>query len=284
MRRFVLIFIASFTMVVLPISCGPPSQYKADESKRCVPHSLTLDKISNRYAVIAWNPGCPGTRILRGYNIYLSPVPLTEQHPRYELPQSIKPFNREIYPGDTVGDPNRETYECEDISNATVYYAHVRTVYNDNSLSLPTNEIEVVSYAQGEIELAVSYSGKQDGFSFEKNNYCGTDDIENDIYFYSKDGKDYLCSPLRLGPVNRPTKIYPAGEGSTLGNISDIRPSGDPLEKVELRKGGIYIIITEEDYPVKLRAAEITGSGDDRKIRFEYIYKPPVKRQGGISS
>jgi hypothetical protein len=284
MKFYSLIIGTLITLTLLPISCGPPSKIDFDESRRCIPHSLTLDTATSRFARIAWNPGCPGTRVMRGFNIYLSPVPLADKYPGRDLPESIPPFNDKTYPGDTIGDPNRETYACEEIENATVYYAHVRAIYNDNSLSEPTNEIEVIAYPQGEIDLGVSFSGDNDGFSFAGDSYCRTDDLENDVYFYHKDGKDYLCSPSRLGPVNRTTRIYIDGESTSLGEVSEISPRGEYAERVELRLHGIYILTTEEGYPAKLWVKEITGTGDQRRIICEYLFRPPVKRPEDVSS
>jgi hypothetical protein len=273
-----------FAIVILLASCGPPTPIDIDESKRCLPRNLVLDTTANNYALIAWDPGCPGTRIMRGFNIYLSPVKLAEKYPGAEMPESIEPFNPEIYPGDTRGNPNHETFECKEIENATAYYAHVRAVYNDNTLSRPTNEIEIIVYPQGKLDLGVSYSMKNDGFSFEKNDYCGTDDIENDIYFYHLDGKDFLCSTARIGPVNRKTEIYIGEQDMTLENLSEITANDSPSEKVELQPDGVYLIITEDGYPARLRLIEITGTENDRVAKFEYRYRPPVKRHQELSS
>jgi len=284
MKKTGICIFAYCIVTMLLISCGPPTQMDTGESKRCLPRSLSLEKTANNYALIAWDPGCSGTRIMRGFNIYLSSTPLVKKYPGAELPSSIEPFNVEIYPGDTVGDPDRETYECEDIENAVIYYAHVRAVYNDNSLSAPTNEIEIISYPQGEFSLAVSYSGSNDGFSFFQNSHCRTNDIENDLYFYHKDGVDYLCSPARLGPVNRSTKIYPGRKDSSLDDLLSAVDKKQPVEKAELRLNDVFLIITEDGYPARLQVTDINGNGEDRVVKFEYIYRPPVKSGGKLSS
>ena len=277
----IFVFVA---VLILPVSCGPPTQIDAGESKRCLPRNLSLEKTANNYALIAWDPGCPGARIMRGFNIYLSPAPLTEKYPGPDLPSSIRPFNIDLYPGDTTGDPHRETYECENIENAIIYYAHVRAVYNDNSLSAPTNEIEIVSYPQGEFELAVFYSGSDDGFSFAQNRNCRTNAIENDLYFYHKDGVDYLCSPSRLGPVNRSTKIYPGRGGVSLDDLPAAIGGSQPVEKTEIRLNDVFLIITEDGFPARLQVIKADGRGENRVITFEYIYWPPVKGVSRLSS
>jgi hypothetical protein len=279
-----LIPILILSLIFVLVSCGPPTAVDISESKPCLPRDLMLEKTANNYALIAWDPGCPGTRIMRGFNIYLSPVPLAKKYPGSELPATIEPFNQEIYPGDTLGNPNRETFECQDIENARAYYAHVRAVYSDNTLSPPTNEIEIITYPQGTIKLGVSYSGNDDGFSFAKSSYCGTDDLENDLYFYHLDGQDFLCSPARIGPVNRKTQIYVGRQDMTIKDIQELVADNKPSEKVQLRRNGVYFLITEDGYPARLRLIDIKGTENDRTAVFEYRYRPPVKTPRGLSS
>ncbi|MFH1701622.1 MAG: hypothetical protein ABIE07_13670 [Candidatus Zixiibacteriota bacterium] len=183
------------TISSLLMACGPKTGSDLGEGKLCNPHSLEIDSVGSHYLRIAWNTGCPGFRIMRGFNIYLSPAPLAGQYSGYDLPQSIKPYNNEAYPGDPEGNEKHETFEFRELPLAEKYYIHVRVINSDGTLSLPSNEIEIVQMPQGVISLGISYSGNNDGFSFENDAYCGTDDVENDLYFYSKDGTDYLCSP-----------------------------------------------------------------------------------------
>jgi len=236
-----------------------------------------LDSTATSYALIAWNPGCPGVRILRGFNIYVTEKPVAASYPGSEIPSQFQPYNREVYPGDTLGNPERESYAIEGIDNATRYYVHVRDVYTDGSQSPPSNEIPLVVYAQGQFSLTPSYSGDHDGFDFKTGKYCRTDDMNNDIYFYSKDGEDFLCSPARLGPVNRDTRIFAAGTGAPPEDWATMKPNDDFDERVRLQEGGVYILNTADGYPVKLEVLAMTGNGDKRQISFDYIYKPPVK-------
>jgi len=245
--------------------------------ERCIPSSLIVDSTASSYALIAWNPGCPGLRILRGFNVYVSPVPLAADYPGSDLSPDFRPYNRDIYPGDTLGNPKRESYAIEDLENARQYYVHVRDVYIDGTLSPPSNEIPLVVYSQGQFTLMPSFTGDHDGFDFAAGEYCRTDALNNDIYFYSKDGADYLCSPARLGPVNRETEIFSAGTGVAPENWMEMNPDDEFTERVRLQEGGVYILITADGYPVKLNVLSMTGNGDERQITFDYIYKPPVK-------
>lgn len=261
------------------VSCGPPKTVtvappveQTVQPRPCLPHDLTLDSTATRYALLAWNPGCPQERAMRGFNIYVSAAPLVPRYPDTVLPESVQPFNHEIFPGDTLGNPDRETFALENIPNATRQYVHVRVVNSTGGLSLPSNEIEVVCYQQGTIELAASFSGAHDGYSFRKDLFCRTDDLENDIYFYSKDGNDYLCSPSRLGPVNRTSKLYPAGEGKSPAQLG--RPSGQPAERVRINSGRNIILETADGDIVGIRVKRIDDSEKNAKVVFDYLLRP----------
>lgn len=249
----------------------PPAQMTV-QPRPCVPHSLTLDSTATRYALIAWNPGCPQERVMRGFNVYVSRTPLVSQYPDTILPGSIRPFNGEVYPGDTLGNPNRETFALENIPNAVRQYVHVRVVNADDGLSLPSNEIEVVCYQQRTVELAASFSGAHDGYSFRKDTYCRTDDLDNDLYFYSKDGENFLCSPSRLGPVNRTTRLYAAGEGKSPAQLG--APSGESAERVPIRPGHNIILETADGDMVGIRIRRIDTAEGNAKIVFDYLLRP----------
>ena len=271
-----LYFAILITVLASLISCRGGSQNGLDESRLCIPVDLEIDSVRGQYAKVAWNPGCPGERLFIGFNLYLSRIPLAKSYPGRNLPKEIKPYNHEIYPGDTEGNSRRETFEFEEIESATRYFAHARIVYSDESLSLPSNEIELICYPQGELELAVSYSGGNDGYSFVNDRLCRTDDLENDIYYYTKGGKDYLCSASKLGAINRNNRLYHTQKDGGEADLQNLKKSGDALEKIEVNPGDDLVLITEENHFVGLRVKRFSGSGDDRKIIIEYFYKPPV--------
>jgi hypothetical protein len=271
--------------ITVVVSCGPPKSVTiplppsqpTEEPQPCIPRNLTLDSTSSKYALIAWDPGCPQERIMRGFNIYVSTSPLATRFPDTLLPSSIQPFNKDIYPGDTLGNPKRETYALENIPNAVRQYVHVRVVYTDGSLSLPSNEIEVICYQQGRVELEASFSGAQDGFNFRKGGYCRADDLDNDVYFYSKDGDNFLCSPSRLGQVNRVSELFPAGEGHPPDSLG--RPTGQPRDRLQMRPDQNLIIETADGDIVGIRIWKTDTTGAAPKLAFEYLLRP-----GAVSS
>ena len=276
--RYLFSVIVGIIGAIVSFSCAPPPSppppvETIPQETRCIPFNLQPDSVGNHYVRIAWNPGCPGLRILRGFNVYLSETPLTKKHPGTDLPASIIPFNKIPYPGDTLGNPERESFELKEIENLKTFYIHVRVIYTDESLSAPTNEIQVIVYPQGEFTLTESFTGEHDGFDFAAGDYCRTDDLRNDIYVYSKDGVDYLCSPSRLSAVNRKTNIYDAGESRLLGPDVDLHPSGSAQERVSLHPGALYQLTTQDGATVALRVKNIEGTDRQRIVTFEYIYK-----------
>jgi len=268
----------------LLLSCSPKPMIELKPEKieiaPCLPQDLVIDSTAGDFARMEWNPGCPEIRVLRGFNIYLSRVPLVSQYPGRDLSPSIKPFNEEVYPGDTLGNPDLETFDLRGIENATAYYVHVRAVYTDMTLSPPTNEVELVVYLQGEFALMPSFTGEHDGFNIAKSRYCRADDLDNDVYFFHKDGRDYLCSPSRLGPVNRATTMYSFNEDDPPEDWWRIPPDAVPSDKVALAPRRVFVIVTADGHPARLKIVRTEGAGDSRSLTFEYIYRPAVRSQG----
>ncbi len=279
MKKIIHVCLTLLSLAFFLTACGPSRKAAVDETQLCIPQGLTVDSTGNAYLRIQWNMACPGSRVMRGFNIYLSDSPVTDEFPGRQRPD-IKPYNNDLYPGDTLGRPTIESFVFENIPTAQVHYIHVRTVYNDGSVSIPTNELEVIVYPQGTLELGVSYSGDHDGYSFAENSYVNTDALSNDIYYYNRDGADYLCSASRISAINRNTKLYSAGNGTDIGSVENIVPVGNPDERLDIHTGDIIVAITEEGYPAKLRVAGFDGSGEDRIVKLEFFYKPPVRQPG----
>jgi hypothetical protein len=269
-------------MVLAGLSCAPRTvqvepKPPAVTPEPCLPGNLSLLATLDRSARIAWDLDCPGIRIMQGFNIYVSRTPLVERYPGRDLPDSIRPYNPLVYPGDTAGNPDHESYEIKGIENAVRYFVHVRVIHSDGGVSLPTNEITVVCLPRGEIVLRESYSGERDGFSFARNASCRTDDLDNDLYYYHKDGHDYLCSPVRIGPVYRATQLAAAGHADSLDPAFPIVPGDTSGDKVEVVPGGVYIIVTQDGYPARLRLKQIRDEGGRREAVLDFIYQPPIR-------
>ncbi len=285
-KKFVVITLFCSLLIFAVLSCGPPKEIETAVKYPCSPKGLVIDSISSKYAKIGWNPGCKGTRILRGFNIYLLPAPLETMSENGALPEGIEPFNKLTYPGDVEGNPNHETYEIKGIENALYYYVHIRTVNSDGTLSQPSNEVELVTVARGEIAMGLSHTGMRDGFSLAQAEYSSTNDLANDFYIFSKDSQFFLCSPARLSPVNRNTRIYELGSAKQIGDLPVDLPegAGEGVEKVRVVNMGLYLLVTEEGHQAKLRMKYSSGRGAKLRVYFEYLYQPPARRQDGSGS
>jgi hypothetical protein len=261
---------------LLLYACAPSVKEPGTEFKTiCHPHDLAVDSLGSSYIKIAWNPGCPKNRVMAGYNVYVSQLPLTLSYPGTELPDSIRPVNDLPYPGDDQGLLNRETYEIEKgITDGVRYYIHVRVVYADGSVSAPSNEIQAVSRPEGTLQLQLSFTGNRDGFNFETNSYVRADDSDNDIYFYHKDGSDFLCSPSRLGPINRETRLSRLGPAISIRDFGEVDAPDETQECVQLTPQTMYLVVTAKNTYAKLFVRGFEGTGDNRHLIADYVYQP----------
>lgn len=257
------------------IGCPPKQPEITEEMKvTCYPENLKVEVNNNEMKVI-WQNKCD--KLISGYNIYISDVPLNVTYPNRELPESIKPHNTATYAGDTNPDDGVEIYEARHLENGKKYYVSVRIVFPDRTLSKPTNEIMTVCGPRGEIELAIRYNGEHDGFSFEQNDYIKADDLNNDLYFFSKDGHDYLNSPVKLDGFLRPNKLAKLKLKGDLDHISKrleaitVVPDQD---RVEVAAGDWLWIKTVENRSALVKVLDIAGEGKDRKIKLYYAYIP----------
>ena len=123
---------------------------------------------------------------------------MRKDYPGATLPSSVKPFNPTPFPGDTNPDDGVEHFTAEGLQNGVTYYVTIRTVYPDGTLSPPSREVGVVCNPRGEVEISIRYESEHDGYSFAGDRYVRADTDENDLYFFSKDGIDYIASPDRL--------------------------------------------------------------------------------------
>ena len=260
-------------MIHLFIGCAPPkSGHEVDES--CYPYDLNVE-VNDRTMTVMWKTEC--NRLTSGYNIYISETPFTEYNSGDNQLFMVKPFNYEPFLGDTDPSDGIEHFIASMLDNGMVYYVSARVVFPDRSLSKPSNEVVAVCGPRKEIELDVRYTSEQDGFSFEKNSYVRADDVTNDIYFYSKDGHDYLASPSRLDGFLRDSKL---SRLPFKGDIDDVKeqvrslvtvPSSDRLV---IHRGEWFRIMTLDKTNALVKVLEITGDGSKRRVKLFIAYTP----------
>ena len=272
MRNFYLLIILVFLTVLL-IGCAP-EKVSEEVPRDCFPYDLDVE-VNDHLMIVSWKTNCK--QVITGYSIYISPEPLVDQFPGSELPSSVTPHNSEPYPGDTEPEDGIEHFTAEGLENGVKYYVSVRVVFTDRSLSLPSNEVLAVCGPRGEITLGMRYKSDHDGFSFEKNDYVRADDLDNDLYFFSKDGIDYIASPERLNgflKANRLRVLPFKGEFNRLRKkLSDIET--DPnQDRVEVQEGDWVHVLTPDRKNALLKVLEISGVEENRTMILFYAFSP----------
>jgi len=253
--------------------CGP-SKPGPETRHLCSPTNLKLD-INDQRLTVSWEAPCDLT--ISGYNIYLSGQPLFTGKFTRDSHTGIQPFNRTVFPGDTEPDDGVEHFEAEFLDNGTDYYVSVCTVFPDGSLSLPSNEVHTVCGPRGEIELSVRYKGEHDGFSFDSSRFVSADASSNDIYFFSKDGVDYVCSPVRLNGFLKDNRLEKTSPGESFDEVYFIlrNASDTPSEtRVPVSRGDWVWLRGNDQSNTLLKVVGFNGKGSNRRITLEYAYFP----------
>jgi hypothetical protein len=215
--------------------------------------------------------------MMSGYNIYISREPLVDRYPGSELPPTVKPFNNVPFPGDTDPSDGIQHFPAEGLENGVKYYVSVRVVNTDRSLSKPSNEVAAVCGPRGEIELSMRFKSDHDGFSFTQNGYVRADQLDNDLYFHSKDGTDYLVSPHRLNGFLKVSKLYPL---PFKGAFEDVKEKvaalelNSPSDKVAVKPGDWVLLATPDNKHALIKVLDVTGTGENRRIKLFYAYNP----------
>jgi len=255
----------------LLLSCGSPRQ--SDEGGAdCIPLSIKAD-VNREVMTVSWIPNC--NRTSSGFNIYISQQPLAADWPGMQTPVEITPHNHQPFLGDTNPSDGREHFEAEGLTDGVLYYVSVRIVYPDGALSKPSEEIMAVCGARGEMELSLRFKSEKDGFSFDLNEFVRADGVDNDLYFFSRDGEDFLSSPTRLSGFLRASKlaILPfRGELVDIGQVLDTsKPAND---RVQVRQGDWLHLVTAEGGQAVFQVKGFAGQGEQRRILLQYAFNP----------
>ncbi len=273
---FFLIFIAA-----LLIQCGPRRglqeekpviQKEIPSPPDCTPQNLTVRPGDGRL-LLKWETNCPESVLVSGYNIYLLRSPLDKDDLGPNLRESIKPYNDSPYPGDTGSDGKFETIRIERLNNAIEYFVTVRTVFPDGRLSPSSNEVSAICRPEGEFALAFRYADLNDGFSFAEEKSLRADAADNDIYFYEKDGFDFIASPHRLNGFLRHSGFYSLGKTGDIYQYPKIEIDFPAVEKLPAIVGESYLVKTADGNFAKLRIEDASGKDKDRRLKIKYIYQ-----------
>ncbi len=259
-------------MLLLSIGCGPAKPGK-EEVVGCYPYEMSV-RVDDHQMTVSWQQRCD--RLISGYNIYISETPLVGRYPGPELSASITPFNDEPFPGDIMPD-DIEQFIAEGLDNGVKYHVSVRIVFPDRTVSVPSNEVTAVCGPRGIIELPIRYKSANDGFAFTRNSYVPADDLDNDLYFYSRDGVDYLVAPDRLDgflKANRLRLLPFRGElEHVAGQLAD-QQAGPENDRIVISRNDWVYMVTPDDTRALVKVLGINGDGDQRRVRLFFAYCP----------
>lgn len=257
--------------LLLLTSCGPPKP-SDEQAVPCHVYDLSVESTGGGLTV-GWKIDC--SRLISGYNIYIAPTSVESFGDTATL--TSEPHNDAVYPGDTDPDDPVVHYEASGLDDGVLYRVAVRVVYSDRTLSSPSKPILARSGPRGEFELMARYSGERDGFSFALDQHVRADDLNNDLYFYSKNGAHYLDSPSRLDGFLRANllmlqpKTWTIDEYIHRGNRHGEKPTEDRLR---IREGDLVWMTTTEGNQAQIRVLKINGGERGGTVRLEYAYWP----------
>jgi hypothetical protein len=220
-----------------------------------------------------------GQGSISGYNIYISERPLAAAFPGASIDPSIQTYNTTPFPGDTIPQDGVEHFGADKLDNGVRYFVTVRVVYPDRSVSAPTNEVITACGARGVAELAVRHSGGNDGFSFDENRYVACDDKVSDLYYYTKDGHDYLASPHRLDAFVRKTGLvllpWKGPQREVAARLAEAKTM-TAADQVEISAGDWVLLRCSPGTEALVNVRELKGTAQQRRVVFSFVYSSLV--------
>lgn len=263
--------------------CGPATVRQSSETplptETRKQASITSPGVSvnDKSMIVSWRKNGPGA--ISGYNIYISKRPLRALYPDAYIDSSIAPYNSTPFPGDTNPEDSVEHFEATHLENGVKYFVTVRVAFPDGSVSRPSSEVTAVCGPRGEIELPIRYKSSPDGYSFERNAYTGANSTDNDLYFYSKDGYDYLASPRRLGGFINDTRfvVFPfrGSFDEVVARLADHAPDATE-DQVQVAAGDWVLARCERGTNALLEVKAIKGSGQECRVTLFFAYSTVV--------
>jgi len=261
----------SIAILAIVAGCGPKKTADETGTGRD-PFDLRVEP-GNKKMTIQWKP--QGSTLMAGYNIYINESPRSQSSRGTVPPSSVEPFNSVPFPGDTNPDDGVEEFIAEGLENGVRYYVTVRVVFPDGVFSEASAEIPVVCGPRGEIELSIRYKSERDGYSFEEDAYVRADGTGNDLYYYSKDGLDYLASPVRLDGFLKSNRFLLLSCKGSLADVSACvskqrRVLSD--DRVVITEGDWVLIRTPDNMNALVRVIGFIGRGEDRLVKLFFAY------------
>ncbi|MDH3936772.1 MAG: hypothetical protein OEV68_05515 [candidate division Zixibacteria bacterium] len=265
------ISLVAIGVAIIAAGCGPPKPAH-ERAAICQPYS-TMVETNDGSMKIGWKTDCD--RLISGYNIYISPTSIERFADTSALP--FEPHNDVVYPGDTDPDDGIIYYEATNLNNGVLYQVAVRVVFADRTLSSPSEPIGGLCGPQGEFELVRRYSGALDGFSLAQGVHVRADNIDNDLYYYSKDGAHFIASPSRLDSFLRHNLFWPASNPELDWETEDFRSGLAPKQaanRVEVREGDSIRMLTSEGHWAMIKVLKIDADNGQGAVRLSYTFWP----------
>jgi hypothetical protein len=258
--------IIAIGIAAVVFSCAPKPKHVQVSTQESIPTPYNLaGKAINGKAMISWEVNRPANFASGGYNIYLSEISSSD---------TGKLYNNIPFPGDTDGDPSKETFEIDGLTNGRFYEVWVRMLSADSKLG-PASEKQIFRPLEmGQLTIYFDILHDSSGYSFAKHKYTKARDYNNDFYLYDNNGT-HISSP----------SLYNSGlRESFFADLSapSPRPSKElshhqnSIKKTSLTlyKNNIYGITTKEGIAqIKIKA--YTGSGNQKQAIINYLYIPP---------
>jgi hypothetical protein len=257
--------IVAMGIVASVLSCAPKPKHVQVSPQESIPTPYNLiGKAINGKAMISWQVDRPANFASGGYNIYLSEI---------SSPDSGKLYNPVPYPGDTDGNPSKETFEIDGLTNGRFYEVWVRVLSADSKLG-PASEKQIFRPLEmGQLTIYFDILHDSSGYSFAKHKYTKARDYDNDFYFYDKNGP-HISSP----------SLYNSGlRESIFANLSAPLPHPSKESRnytgftkttsMTLSKNNIYAIRTKDGIAdIKVKA--FIGSSEKKQALIKYLYIP----------
>jgi hypothetical protein len=261
-------------------SCGPgaPREEAAADatlelSRRLTPDVVVGEVLKNEFD-LTWETHRRRDDIIRGYNVYVASDAYLSTLPADSPKLHASLYNAATYPGDTDGDIRTETIHIENVLSGTRYFVHVRTVFPDGTMGLPSPELEVVPRPRGQLTICTSVGDCDDGFSFRLDQAVEKYSDDNDIYVYLTKTDMFIASPSRLDRGLRRSLFVDIGPSGSLDDHPRLERDLNGDEKLMIREGRSFAVILTGNRIAKLRPLEIERAGDNPRVVFEYIYQP----------
>jgi hypothetical protein len=271
-------FPAILVLLILA-GCGPGGVRRSSETRYRTGTGKAVSivdlgvSVNDKSMIVSWRKNGQGA--ISGYNIYISERPLSALYPDAYIDTSVAPYNPVPFPGDTNPVDSLEYFEATDLENGVRYYVTVRVVYPDGSVSGPSGEVPAVCGPRGEIELPIRYQSSPDGYSFEKNAYTAANSTDNDLYFYSKDGHDYLASPRRLDGFINDTRFlvlpFRGAFDAVVTHHAEFVP-GEAEDQVQVLAGDWVLARCGRGTSALLEVKAIKESGKERRVALFFAY------------